>query len=649
MRHTIVSLAVLKVTYEELGKDILDVFLPFILQLIADRGYPTIDRTEVDALAEAFFERYGLRVPRLSVQAMLTRAVKRGYIHKKQHRYMPQRGRIKKVNFTENSNRQQSRIDSLLDRLIEYAKSEFDQDITTDEAERALVQYLADQDLEIVVSATRLSILPKLKKSKSCKYIAGRFIQWCYENEYSLFVAIADIAVGHMLASTILYDEFQRFVGKFKKSTVYLDAPLLLHLLGADGPEHQVATRELVEVLRRQGAKIVYFDANLDEALAILRICQDRVDRLHQDRNAGTAIKYFRRSGKTRIDIERIINNAETTLTSEGVLLGNTPDPVTHKAYQVNQEVLERTIIETYWGIGAEASDDQVNRIQRDARSLSYIYKLRLDKEPRSLPDSRHLFVTENPSLVVADRKFARNALHYRFGISAAQTDVLVCTVAWLQSPQNAQALNSKRLIADVHAAISPDATLVEKYVTAVENLRKEDRITENEAIVLRGSMIATDMLQASTFNDPDRFVPQMAEEILEAIKMEERLKGEEVLDEERRNHEETRTSLVLERAEKENALGRIARIETRIRQLTSLVSQILGWLIIGIALALYLLGVYHSRTDAESSILDFLLIGVRQGLGLLGVIFGVTVLKFHKKLSGWLAGCLESLIIPFS
>jgi hypothetical protein len=646
MRHTIVSLAVLKVTYEDLGKDILDVYLPFVLSLVADRGYAPIDHTEVDALSRLFFERYGLRVPRLSIQAILTRAVKRGYVRQVDHRFLPRRERIEKLDFTHGSALQQARIDSLLDRLIGYAKSEFAQVLTADEAERALLQYLADQDVEIVVSAATLSVLPRLEQSKSGRYIAGRFIQWCYENDYGLFRAVADVAVGHMLASTILYDDFRRFVGKFKRSTVYLDAPLLLHLLGADGPEYQVATRELVEVLRKQGARTAYFDTILDEALTILRVCQDRVEKRDIDRNAGTAVRYFRQAGKSRLDIERLINAAESILRSEGVDLVDTPDPNDYRRYRIKDDVLEKTIIETYWGPGAVADDEQARRISRDARTLGYVYMLREDREPRSLADARHLFVTENTGLVRADRKFSRSALHYHHDVSAAQTDVLVCTVAWLQSPQDAQGLNSKRLIADVHAALAPDAILVEKYVAAVESLREDERITRDEAIVLRGSMIATQMLQASSLNDPDRFVPRMAEDILEAIKRDERAKGQEALATEQGEHVKTQRRLAEEREETEAARARVVRMRSRVRLVASMLARGAGYLLLAVAAVLYVVGVASGYASGTSSVFKILAVGTYQVLAFVGTVFGVTVVRMRDKLTNRLVAGLESLLL---
>ena len=51
---------------------------------------------------------------------------------------------------------------------------------------------------------------------------------------------------------------------------MFLDTPLLLHILGYSGEEFQESIKELVEILKNLGVQICYWQHNIDEVLSIL-------------------------------------------------------------------------------------------------------------------------------------------------------------------------------------------------------------------------------------------------------------------------------------------------------------------------------------------------------------------------------------------
>lgn len=643
MQRTIVSLAVLKVSYDEFGQDNLDVYVPFVLQLIKEKRYESLGVDERGDLARSFLERYGLRIPRLSIDAILTRAKKRGYLIKSHEKYLPAYQKLDAADFDSRSHQQRERIEGLIGHFVGFAADRHGARLTPDDAEKALLRLLKDQDIELIISDRRLSVLPEIGRSESCEYLARQFIIYCYTNEYEAYRALVDLAVGHMIASTILYDDFQRFVGKFKGNIIYLDAPLLVHLIGADGPERQAATREFVEVLKAQGAKLRAFESSVHEATRILRRAQRAIDggEVSPYRRPGPALSFFRRSRATVATIQGYIDKINEDLVAEGVHVEPDPELAAYTKSMISIPSLESNIMRVYKGgverAAGEPEPETPRMVQRDARVLTYVYLLREGREPVSLAAAKHLLVTENASLVYADRQFARRELHYEFGISASQTDVVVCTIAWLQSPFDVATLNAKRLIADVYASLDPSPELVTKYLQGIDQQLEQGRFTEDQAIVLRGSLAAYDLLQEKTLNDPSRFTARTPEDVLDALLAVERTAADIRIAGEASAHASTREELVkqLEQNEKVASLAaasdaKARDVRRRIEEVGDSIGNGAAAVVLCVACIAYVYGWWLS-SQQDLTGLRLWILGAYQIFGLGAGMFGVYVWQVRE------------------
>jgi len=81
--------------------------------------------------------------------------------------------------------------------------------------------------------------------------------------------------------------------------------------------------------------------------------------------------------------------------------------------------------------------------------------------------------------------------------------------------------INERRIIAEIYAALQPSEVLLERYLTEVEKLRNDKRITEDDYILLRDSQVARELLAEETLGDPDRYMPKPSVEILDKIRKE--------------------------------------------------------------------------------------------------------------------------------
>ena len=80
MNNAVISLAILKVNWDQLKHDYVEIFIPFIVFLIHRRKLKEI---EIHQLCSMFVDEWGLSIPYYPMVTILNRAKKRGFIKKK--------------------------------------------------------------------------------------------------------------------------------------------------------------------------------------------------------------------------------------------------------------------------------------------------------------------------------------------------------------------------------------------------------------------------------------------------------------------------------------------------------------------------------------------------------------------------------------
>ena len=143
--------------------------------------------------------------------------------------------------------------------------------------------------------------------------------------------------------------------------------------------------------------------------------------------------------------------------------------------------------------------------LERDKESIAAVFRLRRGRVFTAIEDCRALFVTANRELAYSTRRFAD--FNYQIGvIPVSLTDYEVTNLVWLKSPTVAPNLPRKRLIADCYAAIQPGEHLWMRYLTTIDRLEEEGKITSDQYFVLRHSIQAKSELMDLTLGDEVAF-----------------------------------------------------------------------------------------------------------------------------------------------
>jgi hypothetical protein len=628
MANTISSLAVLKVNWDIKHKDYLETFVPFIATIIKKINY---DRIIVENIIRDFESEYGLKIPYHPMVSILERCRRRGIIKRKQEYFVQDPVKVAEYEFSSSALEQNRKFENVITEFINYVKNNFKKDLSKDQAEHSFILFLKEHDIEILFATENPSVLPEVKDNQEEKYFIYSFIKYIHLSNPQLFEFVLDIAVGHILASTILYNNFAKFYGKLKGIDIYIDTPLIFRFLGVQGPECKILFDNFFNILNEHGAKLKIFRHNYNEVIDILEECERWIENPNYDpARASAALRYFKENNFTSSDIERILVNFDQYLKPFNILIEDVTDKMKLQRFEIDEAKLQEVIVNVYTVHNPSFEEWKKEKtIHYDVNSISGIYLLRRGHRPRTIKESIALLITTNYSLAKAAKMFDSGDSSEDATIPTCLTDTFLGTILWLQSPATLTIVNERKILADCYAALQPDKELIKKYVAEIDKLKKSGVFNEEEVYLLRTHRIAFDLLMEKTYGDLDNFSDKTPQEIFEAIRNSIINVEEQKLNQEKESHRRTILEL-------QGSLSEKANIESGFHKLLVIISKAISFIVYSflILITIIILLLEHSTNLVAYSKTNKLIIIVVSSLfSLFGILGLVDFKNLRKKL----------------
>ncbi len=489
LRASLVSVAMLKVNYDLHNRDYIDYLVPFATYVLSPlKGKSVV----VDLVKKEILSKFGLNLPRGTIEVCLKRMSKLGYLVRASNQYTVS------VNLPDSEidgRRTEAKRDAdiVVNALVDFAKSS-GREISHDQAYAAFIEYLKQFSIECLSAYVRGTPLPDVPggKIESDVVLVSLFVKKSYLDSSGLFERVVNLVKGHMLSNALLCPDLEGISRKFDDVSFYFDTPFLFRLLGMDGSAHRKLAIELVSLLRNLRGKLLVFSHTLDEISAILSYCEKHIN---DARSNGQMVREMRRSGKTASDVVLFRNRLSDLIKDSGLTIVATPG-YRHVKLQIDESAFEHLYRDEAPGIRESA-------IRHDVNSVRSIYVLRMDVHPRRLEDAIAVFVTTNPA-------FAKAAFDYGKKHEASKevttviTDFSLSNLAWLKAPVGAPELPQREVIAYCYAALQPNSKLWVKYLEELEKLRSESAISERDHQLLRFSLKAEEELMGMTLGEDD-------------------------------------------------------------------------------------------------------------------------------------------------
>lgn len=485
MNRTITTLALLTTNYKE-KKEYIDIFIPFLAELFKKNQYKQI-QLELENIIQDFHSCFGLLIPRNVLMTLLNRSVKKGLLIKKNNLYSINDKNLNKFyNETQKSQIEQD-IHEILYNIKCYIKQKFNTEITEDMIADSLLNILKKYDADILLAVSYKSVIPTNEyKEKKIEYMVYSYILDAEQNKSNDIEYIIEIVTGHILAETILLSNYDSIKSKMKNITIYLDTPLIIELLGYSSEFRTLATRELIELLQEQSARICIFKITLDELKNIIFNCYERLDQNNFDiEKSSMLLKYCIDKSINSIEIYNLYTQINDKLKEYKIEIIDGPEFITNPDNVIDEKKLEDTIKNTYLDLSPSSNVKQ-ETINTDVKVLSCIYFLTKHIRPKHIGECKHILVTSNYGLSLACKKFESNEYTVTQFIPACVTAVFIGTLLWLQSPQKVNNLNKLKFIGDCYNAIQPNNEYIEKFTAEINYLINNHRIPTSDITAIR-------------------------------------------------------------------------------------------------------------------------------------------------------------------
>ncbi len=555
----IVSLAILKVNWDRLGRDYVENFVPFVAEALRQE---TEDVVSLPDLQREVKSRFGLELPLNPLRQILQRCAKCDFVRRQSGVFYRNAGRLASLNFAEVRQSVVSLHDRVLSRVRDFARRERGIDWSEEQAAAAVHSFLVEHSLKLLYCQAERTPLDLKGLPHDAAYVVASFLVHCREHDAQLLEDFSVLVKGHLLANAIYLADPGKVAQRFRDTRVYFDTGVIVFAAGFAGPERQAPCEELLRLLREYGAELRCLEFTMNEVRGVLDVCAARL-RTGQLRDAyGPTIEWFIESGRTVSDIELMIARLPQKLRSLGVAVEGRP--VRQREFQVDEKGFDAAL-------GAAIGYKNPKARAHDVDCVSAIAQIRRGDHSYEIESCRAIFVTSNTELARMARQFFQ-AEAPEGAVALCITDYLLGNLLWLKNPTGAPDLPEKLVIADAFAAVQPPDALWKAYLAEIARLEEMGKISSDEYFALRHTLAAKRALMDLTAGAPAAFSEGTVAEVLKVAKESLRADLREQLEQERRRRESAESSATqleerdVTRRERMGArASRIARVIARV------------------------------------------------------------------------------------
>lgn len=468
---TLASLALLKATINA-GGDYLHYLRPFVLHVL-NRTDAT--STTAESVANAILHDFGMVIPPSIITIVLRRIAKRNKLRRHQNAF-EKLGPLPNPRLEQRQAEADHHINAILSDLQTFSQSTANPLPSRAAAITAVCTFLSRFDITCLRMYLRSTALPPIDDpSDTDILLVSDYVSHLHANSPARFDSFLVVVQGHMLANALTCPDLGNAPLSYKKTTFYMDTPLVVRFLGAEGSERQASSKQLVRLVTQLGGHFALFAHSCDETKTVLVNAAKYID--HPD-GRGEIVAAARRGHITKADLHLLAEQFEETLHSLGVQTHPSPEII--PSYEIDEEILEERLT-------AAIPYFNPNAATYDVRSVRSIYALRRNTQPRSIEAARAVFVTSNDTFASVAWEYGRE-VEESLAVSSVISDFTLANTAWLKAPAGAPDVPTTQVLAFCYAALQPSRELLLKFLEEADRLEEKGVLTPRDHQLLRSS-----------------------------------------------------------------------------------------------------------------------------------------------------------------
>lgn len=497
------TMALIKANSDQ-GRTYLDNFTPFVLEVM--RPFPE-DSVDASFVSEQVGTMIGIEVPTRVAEALLKRLTKQRKLIRDYNRYNLARSIIGSL---PNLQSQQATFirnqESLVDKFVELARTRHGIVYEREDAASALYAYIESAVVDLLRVEVQGADLKGADKEDS--YLVADFIAESARADDASYKAILAAAKGSMLAAAIQIPNLEKVQSKFVNTTLYLDAPLLLQLVGLEGPDARAAITAVLRVAREHGADLACFEHSVEEARGVIHF--NALFRRRPTRVPTRAQGIQAWAIRENIDYQDLLiqeSKFEANVLACDVEIRQKPDHV--PSIEVSEDEL-RGVLDDVVGYRTQEA------LLRDLDSLVGIHILRGGRSYYNIESSRAVLITDNDDLTRVARQFFRKAGH-QWPVATSASDL--ATILYLKDPHDASSLPDLVLKAGAFAALEPGTALWVRFLEIIESQRSRQAVTSEDIALLCHTEESRRFLMETTCGNAERLTTASVDQVLRRTK----------------------------------------------------------------------------------------------------------------------------------
>ena len=502
----LVSLAIVKVNWDKNAQSYADSFTPFVICGLVASG----PGSAVVEVRSAVARDYGVQLPENVALNLLERAVRNGLGRADGHRRFTATEKAELLNAEVGE--QRTRLARRRNRLVEVFvadAADVGASLSPEDAERVLLHFIELHSSPLLAGILRgdISGVPR-SESESEEFLAARFIVRVLEREPELADYLADVVKGSMLAASLYSTTPGDLERKFRRTTLYLDTPLLLKALGHEGARAAVPVLEMLALARESSADVACFEHSLHEIEGVLHGVADVLASGRRPPAVRGVLSHYLSMGASSSDVLELVGNVEDQL--KGLHVRVVERPPHERDVTVDELALRAALTDRVHYSNTAALDNDID-------SLTAIHRLRGGKRVEQVERCGALLVTDNSGLVSTAQRFFRS--NEGASVGPAILDHNVTTLLWAKASQSAPDLPLNQVLADAYALLDPGPAMWRAYMDQIDQLGRRGEVTPDEVTALRFSMEAHRAVMANAGGESARVTQNVVMDALEASK----------------------------------------------------------------------------------------------------------------------------------
>ena len=446
------TLALLKTNFDE-GHDHIGMFQPFIRDAISSLGKNDFQAHEIK---DAMLSRHGLVVPLHTLHTLLKRVCRSGLVHREYGRFFRERD-FPPSNISEATVKINAEHSHLTAELRNYL-ADHQQPLGTDEDALALLlKFLELNHVGMVLDK------PYQEQkdfgdpsSRSKTRLVARFIKEVVPLNDRLTAILQRMLEGFILQNALLLKDISATSRKFKDLRVFLDTRLVLQALGYQGENSQVATTQMIAMLKWAGARVEVFEDTIKEIKTVLHFYQQHLgtSKGRDSLNPTPLTRFFLINRYTPADVAQIISLLDQSALQAGLPIRPAPKRIAR--YTLDERDLAQRLSKTDTPEGEP-------RVWHDVNCVAAVLTLRGSTFPQDIDNAKAIFVTATGLVIKNVTEWFRQQLEGEHLKGKAESllppvahHIALSNVAWLKLPASGQKLKLHELIALCSAALQP-------------------------------------------------------------------------------------------------------------------------------------------------------------------------------------------------